>query len=83
VRNHILEERKVSKYFAIMVDGTPDASHTEQTTFILRYLTKDGEIFTVQERFLAFVDCFEKSDLEIANLVLKTLEKYGIPIADC
>ena len=82
-RNHILKERKVSKYFAIMVDGTPDASHTEQTTFILRYLTNDGEIFTVQERFLAFVDCFEKSGLEIANLILKTLEKYGIPIADC
>ena len=83
VRNHILEERKVSKFFAIMVDGTPDASHTEQTTFILRYLTNDGEIFTVQERFLAFVDCFEKLGLKIANLLLTTLEKYGIPIADC
>jgi len=83
VRNHILEERKVSKYSAIMVDGTPDSGHTEQTTFILRYLTNDGEIFTVQERFLAFVDCLEKLGLEIANVILKTLEKYGIPIADC
>ena len=33
VRNLILEERKVSKYFAIMVDGTQNASHTEQATF--------------------------------------------------
>ena len=56
---------------------------SEQTTFILRYLTNDGEIFTVQERFLAFVDCLEKLGLEIANVILKTLEKYGIPIADC
>ena len=46
----MLEELKVSRYFPIMVDGTPDASHTEQTTFILRYLTNDDEIFTVQER---------------------------------
>ena len=52
-----------------MVDGTPNASHTEQTNFILRYLTNDGEIFTDQERFLAFVDCFKKSGLEIANLI--------------
>ena len=82
MRDHILEKRKVSKYFAIMVDGTPAASHTEQTTFILRYLTNEGEIFTVQERFLALVDCFKKSGLEIINLILKTLEKYGTPIAD-
>ena len=51
--------------------------------FLTRYLTNDGEIFTVQERYLAFVDCFKKSGLEVANLIFKTLEKYGIPIADC
>ena len=72
------------KYFAIMVDGTPDASHTEQTTFIVRYLAaKDGESFEIQERFLAFADYCKKSGLEIANLILETLEKYGVPIADC
>ena len=83
VRNYILEERRISKYFAIMVDGTPDASHTQQTTFILRYLTKEGESFFVQERFLAFVDCCKKSGIEIANLIMETLDKYRIPSADC
>ena len=63
-----------------MVDGTPGASHTEQTTFILRYLTNDSEIFTVHERFLAFADCFEKSGLEITNLRLKTLENMEYPL---
>ena len=66
-----------------MVDATPDASHIEQTTFILRYLIRENESYMVQERFLAFVDCWQKTGIEIANLILETLKGYGIPISDC
>ena len=38
VRKCILEELKKVKYYSIMVDATPDTSHTEQTTFVFRYL---------------------------------------------
>ena len=65
------------------MDGTPDSSHTEQTTFILRYMKRDGDVFSVQERFLVFVDCCNKTGVEIASLILETLQKYEIPIADC
>lgn len=41
VRNAILMERESAKYFAIMVDATPDSAHVEQTTFILRYLSRN------------------------------------------
>jgi Domain of unknown function (DUF4371)/hAT family C-terminal dimerisation region len=44
VRNAILMERERAKYFAIMVDATPDSSHVEQTTFILRYLSRNVDI---------------------------------------
>eukprot|EP00112_Aurelia_sp_Birch-Aquarium-sp1_P025206 Seg827.5 transcript_id=Seg827.5/GoldUCD/mRNA.D3Y31 product="hypothetical protein" protein_id=Seg827.5/GoldUCD/D3Y31 len=66
-----------------MVDGTPDSSHTEQTTFILRYLKRDGDAFSVQERFMVFADCCNKTGVEIASVILETLQKYDIPIADC
>ena len=33
----IVEEVKSAFYYSISVDGTPDVSHTEQITFILRY----------------------------------------------
>ena len=39
VKDCILNERDQAKYYSIMVDATPDMSHTEQSTFILRYLT--------------------------------------------
>ncbi|XP_065671742.1 uncharacterized protein LOC136089618 [Hydra vulgaris] len=67
VRQHILQEKRSAKYFAIMVDATLDSSHTEQTTFILRYeILKDSQNEIV-ERFLTYVDCNNKTGDEISN----------------
>ena len=40
VKQHVLGERKSAKYYALIVDCSPDSSHVEQTTFILRYLVR-------------------------------------------
>ena len=55
----VVKEVKDSLYYSIIVDGTPDASHTEQITFVLRYVLYDGNTGTweVKERFLMFKDC--------------------------
>lgn len=59
----ILKEREKAKYFSIIVDATPDSTHVEQTTFLVRYLNfnNDQKVFSVEERFLAFVDCYLKT----------------------
>ena len=58
-----------------MVDATLDVSHIEQTTFILRYLKRENESYMVQERLLVFVDCCQKTEIEIANIILETLNR--------
>lgn len=85
VRQEILAELRSSKYYSIIVDTTPDSSHIEQTTFILRYVSMITEKtgFEVQERFLSFVDCGKKTGFDIAALILSTLEAHGIEISDC
>ena len=83
VRKCILDERELAKYYSVMVDSTPDSSHIEQTTFILRFLTKNNNCYMVNERFLAFVGCCQKTGIDIANLILETLKEFGIPIDDC
>ncbi|KAI6661715.1 hypothetical protein LOD99_9902 [Oopsacas minuta] len=55
VRRYVLDERESAKYYSIMADSTPDASHIEQTTHILRYLVRVNEGFIVQKRFLALL----------------------------
>ena len=83
VKSRILEEREEAKYYSIMVDGTPDVSHKEQTTFILRYLTKNDGVYEVQERFLEYFDCCKKSGSDIADIIFKVLDKNNIPLDDC
>ena len=42
VKDLILEEIKTAKYFSILLDSTPDISHTDQMTFIVRYVKIDS-----------------------------------------
>lgn len=50
----ILQEIKASKYYAISVDSTPDLSHVDQLTFIVRYVVDSDAV----ERFLKFIPIF-------------------------
>ncbi|XP_047132442.1 uncharacterized protein LOC124811172 [Hydra vulgaris] len=81
LRQHVLQERRSTKYFAIMVDATPDSSHTEQTTFILQYVTLKDSQYEIVERFLTYVDCNNKT--EISQMIVETFQHNSIPLSDC
>eukprot|EP00731_Ephydatia_muelleri_P006012 Em0003g260a len=75
-----------AKYYAMILDSTPDASHKEQTTFILRYVSAVPRIadivrvFEIQERFMDFS---QKKGEDIALNALKQLNDWNIPFSDC
>ncbi|XP_004209645.3 zinc finger MYM-type protein 1-like [Hydra vulgaris] len=81
----ILSEREAAKYYSIFVDATPDSAHMEQTAFILRYvyLNDENSLYEVQERFLEFVDCNQKTEKAIAELICSVIKKHNIPMIDC
>jgi len=85
VRKIILHEVSKAKYYSIIVDATPDSSHVEQTSFVLRYISHNeaSDEYDVCERFLEFADCNEKTGQDIAHLIKNILEKYNIPLANC
>ena len=60
VLNDIVEEVKQALYYSIIVDGTPDVSHTEQITFILRYVNLNEKFWEICERLLRMKDCDKK-----------------------
>ncbi|XP_039303482.1 zinc finger MYM-type protein 1-like [Solenopsis invicta] len=79
VLHKILTELKTAKYYSISVDSTPDYSHIDQMTFIVRYI-KDG---TPVERFLAFTPIKEHKAEYLSETVQTFLDKYGISLKDC
>ena len=62
VLNAIVEEVKQVLYYSIIVDGTPDVSHKEQITFILRYVNLNEIVWKICERFLRMEDCDKKRE---------------------
>ncbi|KAM4770907.1 zinc finger MYM-type protein 1-like [Rhinophrynus dorsalis] len=76
----IVSEVKTAKYYGISVDSTPDISHVDQLTFILRYIKPDG---IPVERFMGFIPNVGHKSQELADIVFSTLEKYGLDLKDC
>jgi len=76
----IIDELKLSKYYSIIIDSTPDVFKIDQLTLIVRYILPDG---TPIERFLKFLPSVghKSADLELA--VLNEFKQLGINIEDC
>ncbi|CAG9790403.1 unnamed protein product [Diatraea saccharalis] len=75
----IVKELESAKYYSISVDSTPDLSHVDQLTFIVRYV-KDGEPI---ERFLQFLPMEGHNAQNIADIILNFFDSLDIPIKDC
>ena len=67
MKQHILLERIISTYFAVIADVTPDSSHIEQATFFLRYLNSKDDSSGVQERFPLYAVCSSKRGKILLN----------------
>ncbi|XP_011404754.1 PREDICTED: zinc finger MYM-type protein 1-like [Amphimedon queenslandica] len=76
------------KYYSIQVDATPDSSHMEQTTFILRYVLETTTqeqrvVYEVIERFVTFISLSKKTGSDITSLVLDQLRVWELPLNNC
>ncbi|XP_065652793.1 uncharacterized protein LOC136080111 [Hydra vulgaris] len=83
VRNEILSNVREAKYYSVLFDCTPDASHKEQMTKIIRYVHITAETCTIEESFVDFIESHEKTGKNLAAEITKKLEKDGLSISDC
>jgi len=79
VRDTIVSEIAQAKYFSVSVDSTPDLSHVDQLTVIVRYLL-DGEPV---ERFLTFLQLESHKGEALASDLLRYFENECINFDDC
>ena len=85
IRSAAVEEIQDADYFIIIVDDTPDTSHTKQINFFIRFLLYERETNRCQinERFLC-VEAFEKKKgVDIAKLITNVIARLGLDIRNC
>lgn len=81
VRKSILNDLRNAGYFSLSVDSTPDLSHIDQLTVIIRYVSPDDGLPI--ERFLTFLAQENHSGEYMANMVLEYLKECDVDFTKC
>jgi hypothetical protein len=81
VLKQILNEIKQARYFSLIIDSTPDVSHTDQLAVVLRYVSLPNAC--ANERLIQLLPnvCHKSGSLEEATLSL--LEKLELDVDNC
>ncbi|XP_033225915.1 zinc finger MYM-type protein 1-like [Belonocnema kinseyi] len=79
VFDHIVTEIMEAKYFGLIADSTPDVSHVDQLSIIIRYCLH-GQVY---ERFLQFLPISSHTGDLLSRVILNVLSDNGICISNC
>ena len=79
VHDSIICELKISKYYTISLDSTPDISNVDQLTLVVRYALPTGPA----ERFVKFWDMNSHNAEHLQDKLLTFLNENGIDIGNC
>ncbi|GBN68159.1 Zinc finger MYM-type protein 1 [Araneus ventricosus] len=83
IREQIMEEAEEAKYYAVMFDCTPDVSHLEQMSQVLRYVRVVGNVPEITERLIDFFIVRDKTGVAFSEEILKKIEQEGLDIKNC
>ncbi|XP_069486218.1 zinc finger MYM-type protein 1-like [Ambystoma mexicanum] len=87
IKEEILASVQAANYFSVILDCTPDVSHVEQMTMIVRYATTMSvldsdhcDAVCIKEHFLGFVPLKETTGANMTDTILHQLQEMSLPI---
>ncbi|CAJ2662601.1 unnamed protein product [Trifolium pratense] len=82
IKNEIIRKIKQAKYFSVILDCTPDVSHQEQMSLIIRYVDVDSSSVNVEESFSGFLKVNDTTGQGLFDVLQDELKKLDLDIFD-
>jgi hypothetical protein len=82
IKSEIIRKIKRAKYFFIILDYTPDASHQEQMSLIIRYVDSSSDNISIEESFIGFIDVNDTTGQGLFKVLENELKSLDLDIDD-
>jgi hypothetical protein len=83
VEKIIIDKLKLAKYFSVILDCSPDVSHKEQMSLIVRFVDVSHCDLKVVEHFIEILIVEDSTGKGLSDFLLAAIEKLGLNIDDC
>lgn len=82
IKSEIVKELKEAKHFSVILDCTPDLSHQEQMSLILRYVDVSSSSVCIKESFLGFLNVNDTTGQGLFDVMLHELVALELDVDD-